>query len=408
MSTRAVSADVKRAWKRRRHAQEEQRVRARRERSDAAECAALSGARALEREIDRALRERRERLVGACREEGVRAIEARMRVYVFHSGGEGDGFALRVCGRRLREGEDAASGGGEGPWMSGETYMQFSTFVRGIEVALDGEKTTRAWRSEDEVGAQHSTTFDGFELRGRAPKGTREATIRIEMNGDRERYKVASDLAELIAAPYATRKRTIAELWTYFTVNGLVEEDDASQVTVDAPMRAVLVDAGMEVPSDGKVKFMSVCETALGKLLTKVEPFEIKYKIDTSGPSPSKPDCYDFDVEMSRQDLGSLYALGLGDPPQWEKNIEQCELRIRRALPHIDVHLQRRNFLLRFAESPVDFINSCVRDQALSVYETKAENLSYLRARDAPERPAPRGADTYREPWVDEAIMRML
>jgi len=187
-----------------------------------------------------------------------------------------------------------------------------------------------------------------------------------------------------------------------------VEEDDASRVTVDVPMRTVLANAGMKVPNDGKVKFMSVCETALGKLLTKVEPFEIKYTIDTSGPSPSKSDCYDFDVEMSRQESSSMHALGLGEPPLWEKNIEQCELRIRRALPHIDVHLQRRNFLLRFAESPVDFIHACVRDQALGVYETKSETLSYIKARDAPERPGPRDAETYREPWVDEAIMRVL
>lgn len=54
--------------------------------------------------------------------------------------------------------------------------------------------------------------------------------IWLEVNGMCERFRVGKDLVELIAIRYASRRRVILELWTYFLVNELVNEDDVSEV----------------------------------------------------------------------------------------------------------------------------------------------------------------------------------
>ncbi|CEF97628.1 SWIB/MDM2 domain [Ostreococcus tauri] len=390
MSARPTHADA-RQWKRRRANDLDARARRERTREDVRECASANALRSLERELDEAIASRRARARGTSRYE--RAVRARVRACVFASktGVDGKGFVLRACGW-------PADGEAAEPWSSSDGDGRFAQYVKTITITLDGERRPRTWTSDGRPGKDR---FDGFEVRGRAESGTREATIRIEFHGDGERYKVARELAELLATPYATRKRVISEIWTYFSVNDLVSDDDASEVVVDQPMREVLVGAGMTVPTDGKLKVVSVCEFVCTNMLSAVEPLEIRYKIDVSGPSPSKPECYDVEVEM----MAPAYISTESDP---EKSIEQCEAHIRRAYPYIEAHLQRRNFLLRFAESPFDFINSCVRDQALGMYETKAEDLSYVKARDAPERPAPRCSERYHEPWVDEAVMRLL
>jgi SWI/SNF-related matrix-associated actin-dependent regulator of chromatin subfamily D len=334
-------------------------------------------------------------------------------VYVFHARDATGTYALRVVGRRVdARREDVDRGGSnDGAWTHDDGERRLTSYVRRmtIEVAGDGETaTTRTWTREDDDadarGTRGSGRTDGFEMRGCAKGDAVEATIRLEVNGMRERFRVGMDLAELIGTRYATRRRLIAELWTYFTANELVNDDDVSEVRVDEPMRVVLEGAGLSIPmSPGTVKFQRVCDVACEKFLTALEPLEIKYKITNTESSLSKPDCYD--IEAEEPDDGPW-----GLPPPYEqdyrvaKDIDACEQHIRRAFQYIDNHLERRDFLLRFAESPIDFINSCILNQAKGVYT--AEDVTPGVTGEL--RYASRASDTYKHPWLDEAAMRLL
>jgi SWI/SNF-related matrix-associated actin-dependent regulator of chromatin subfamily D len=69
------------------------------------------------------------------------------------------------------------------------------------------------------------------------------------------------------------------------------------------------------------------------------------------------------------------------------------------------MHLVRRDFLLRFAESPIDFINSCVLNQVKGVYTHEPNTPTNG---GLPERVAEHDVEAYKEPWVDEAAMRLI
>lgn len=391
----------RRQYKRRKAAIDDaKRVRANR-RESFPESPAFTALRALEREIDATIRARREA------QHNPEMTRETVRVYVFHTHDGGERFSLKVVGRRVSEEQEDVERGGstDGAWMNGDLDpARFGNFLKRLEVSIEGQTRPKTWTSDAE---RESQPPDAFEIRGETRGAeTLEATIRLEMVGMRERYKVAKDLAELIGTLFATRKRTISELWTYFTVNGLVVEDDASKVKPDEPMVEFLERAGFDKLKDGRVAFRDVCEFVLDKLLTPVEPVEIKYKIKTTGVSPSKPECYDIDVHCPKTTTSSVNPYA--ERPVVDKELDQCETRIRRAYQYVDAHLSRRNFLLQFAESPVDFINSCVLGQAKGVYEHNPGHAAMNHAQSAPARPSVRDANTYKEPWVDEAVMRLL
>ena len=376
------------------------RVRANR-RESVPESPAFTALRALEREIDAVVRARREA------QHSPEMTRETVRVYVFHTHDGGERFSLKVVGRRVSEVQEDVERGGstDGAWMNGDVdSARFGNFLKRLEVSIEGQSRTKMWTSDAERANQSP---DAFEIRGETRGAeTLDATIKLVMVGMNERYRVGKDMAELIGTLFATRKRTIAELWTYFTVNGLVNEDDASMVKPDAPMVEVLERAGFDGLKEGQVAFRDVCEFVLGKLLTPVEPVEIKYKIKTTGLSPSKPDCYDIEVHCPKTITSSVNPYA--DRPVVDKELEQCETRIRRAYQYVDAHLARRNFLLQFAESPVDFIKSCVLGQAKGVYEHNPGHAAMSHAQSAPARPSVRDAKTYKEPWIDEAVMRLL
>jgi len=388
-------------------------------RTDIDESVAFRALRDVERALDVACarwRSAERESAGARRARGGERGTATVRVYVFHTRGDDGTYALRVVGRRVdARREDVDRGGSsDGGWTHDEMEGRFTSYVRRMTIEVDGdaeEARTRTWTREgdgaDALGTgRGSGHVDGFEMRGVAKRGAVEATIRLEVNGMRERFKVGKDLAELIATRYASRRRMISELWTYFSANELVNEDDVSEVRVDEPMRIVFEGAGVSLPkSPETVKFQRVCDAACEKFLTAIEPLEIKYNIKTSGISPSKPDCYD--IEAEEPDSGPW---GLAPPYEHDyrvaKDVDACEQHIRRAFEFIDSHLERRDFLLRFAESPIDFINSCVLNQAKGVY--KAEDVTLGSAGEVELRHASRASDAYKEPWVDEAMLRLL
>ena len=185
------------------------------------------------------------------------------------------------------------------------------------------------WTSD----AERANQSDAFEIRGETRGAeTLDATIKLVMVGMNERYRVGKDMAELIGDARDAASLTIAELWTYFTVNGLVNEDDVSMVKPDAPMVEVLERAGFDGLKEGQVVFRDVCEFVLGKLLMLAEPAEIKYKIKTTGLSPSKPDCYDIEVHCPKAITSGVNRTpNVRSSIRSSSNARRCDLHARAA-----------------------------------------------------------------------------
>jgi len=358
----------------------------------ASTCAALEALKAHERAIDRAIDRAKATSIEAMRK-SERVVKI-MRVYA-HTREDGNGsMVTRVMGRRVGRREDRARGGSFEYDCDGE---RFSSVIRAVEIAIDG-KVVGAW-----VRGRNDSGKDGFEVRGTSATGrggaSGEATVKLWLNHEPERFVVDGKLAKMIGCLDCTRARFITELWGYCVANQLTGDGDPCEVTVDDDLLEVLAD-GFPVPDDRKVNFRVLCEFMCANKLAPFPPIEIKYKIGSSGATPVKPECYDIEVDVVKPTpgLGSWF-----EAQKLQKSIDACENRIKSAMNVLETHVQHRNYLLRFAESPIDFINACVLQQAQGVYAPSSAQPGL-----EPARWSERAADMYREPWVDEAVLRYL
>jgi SWI/SNF-related matrix-associated actin-dependent regulator of chromatin subfamily D len=217
------------------------------------------------------------------------------------------------------------------------------------------------------------------------------------MNEAHETFRVSQPLVNVVGTLHATRDRMIRDLWTYCLVNKLVSDDDLSVIALDETLHTALARGGFDAPKDERVEFTRVCDFVLSKMLTPLEPIEFKYKIWYPGLHAQKLDCYDIQIDVLKSSL---------NPPALsvQKDVDMCDQRLRRAVQLVHGHALRRDFLLRFAESPVDFIHACTREQIKGVFDADAR----LTGVSGVERLAERESAPYKEPWVDEAAMRLL
>jgi SWI/SNF-related matrix-associated actin-dependent regulator of chromatin subfamily D len=398
----AALGALKRQYKRRKAALDDARLLERfqrRRRETTGRSRAYAALDALEREIDAALRQRRFD-ADECSGRRLNSEMKRFRVYVFHSHDGDKAYALRVVGRFLNEEKEDIERGGASECEHADHGKGFGSFVRELRVDIDGEEKTR-WRS-DAASTSSAAAPDGFEFRGSTETagGAVEAVIRLTLSGGDTRYRLRAPMAEIVGTTRTTRARLILDLWHYCIANECVVANSGDRVKIDAAMREALVKGGV-TPESEEMEFKALCDLVLSNMLDDEEPVELKYKIKTSGASPSKPECYDFDVQVPIASASTQWL----DRPGLQKEIDQCETLIDRAATTMRTHLVRRDFLLRFAESPVDFINSCVLNQTKGVYthEPNAPSNGSL-----PERVAEHGVDAYKEPWVDEAVMRLI
>jgi len=397
----AALGALKRQYKRRKAALDDARLLERfqrRRRETTGRSKAYAALDALEREIDAALKRRRFD-ADECSGRRLNSEMKKFRVYVFHTHDGNKAYALRVVGRLLNEEKEDIERGGGSECEHAEHGKSFGSFVRELRVDIDGEEKTR-WRLD--AVSTSAPSPDGFEFRGSTETvgGAAEAVIRLTLSGGDVQYRLLAPMAEIVGATRTTRARLILDLWHYCIVNECVVADSGDRVKIDAAMRKALIKGGV-APESGEMKFKVLCDMVLSNMLDDEEPVELKYKIKTSGASPSKPECYDFEVQVPIASASTQWL----DRPGLQKEIDMCETLIDRAATTMRMHLVRRDFLLRFAESPIDFINSCVLNQVKGVYTHEPNTPTNG---GPPERVAEHDVEAYKEPWVDEAAMRLI
>ena len=394
--TSAALAAAKRANGRRKVALDVDRTNDRARRWTFDESAAYVALEDFEREIDWATQREYFDHVECVRPH--ERVKKTIRVYVFHTTREdGEGYTLHVVGRTVVPRREDPERGGSADVDTDGGEVRFSQFIHRMDVAIDGTQRC-SWLAHKSIGAK-----DGFEIRGTfatGSDGVAEAAVTLWPHRVPEIFSVAPDLARMVGTLFSTRGKLISDLWGYCAVNRLISEEDNCELTADDNILAMLSSGGFPILSDKKVSFRALCEYVCAKKLSVVPPIEIKYKIRAGTGSPSKPECYDIDMDTPKHQPQMAQWL---DRKNLARDIDSCDYRIKRVMKMIDDHKKRREYLLRFAESPIDFINTCVRQQANGIY-TPTRILPGCE----PQRPSERSSGAYKEPWVDEAVLRYL
>lgn len=124
------------------------------------------------------------------------------------------------------------------------------------------------------------------------------------------------------------------------------------------------------------------------------------------GPSPTSAECYDLKVDVARalnapnRPTVSLHAQQLFEKAVKGPDVGAADEAIRQAIRRIEEHKRRRAFFLAFSTSPAEFVNRVIASQARDLEIVTGPGV---RAREAERR-----TEFYKQPWVEDAIMRYL
>ncbi|KAG1330914.1 SWI/SNF complex component SNF12 [Cocos nucifera] len=261
-------------------------------------------------------------------------------------------------------------------------YPKFSTFFKKIVVKLDEhlylDDPVIIWES-----SRSAAPVEGFEIKR---KGDKEFTaiILLEMNYTPEKYRLSPALKEVLGFEFDTRARIIATLFNHVKRKRLRNPRDPTEFVCDAPLRKVF--------GENTMKFASM-PRRISQHLSAMPPIEIRHDVRLSGNAPGTDTCYDVLVNIPRPKNKevriNLYA-------NQEKKMEFCDKVINTFLEELHERQKRRALLLRFSQSPEEFIHDMIASQSWDF------NLIGGKATHK------RLADHYNQPWAEDAVIRYL
>ncbi|GAB4817018.1 hypothetical protein N2152v2_004064 [Parachlorella kessleri] len=299
-------------------------------------------------------------------------------------------WALHIQGRLVDAGEPPAANAASAPH---QPRHPFTHYIRRLQVQLDPQQYPgpegRVLWEKSRHDREHR---DSFEIRRRGSQPC-QATILLELDYQPQQYSVSPPLSSLLGLSGLHSLPFIMQLlWGYIKKHGLYQSGQEG-----APPLLVRCDEKMRAAFGGAEAIpLTEIQDAVRRACKPPEAATIQYQIRVDGPSPTHPDCYDFDFEV---------PLGHELPPFAAKTAVDAELaKVDQALGSILVklheHKRRRTFLMAFAQNPVDVINALIASQA--------RELRLAASRDGESLEVLAAGDVFREKWVEDAVMRYL
>ncbi|GLT44271.1 hypothetical protein SLA2020_251530 [Shorea laevis] len=321
-------------------------------------------------------------------------VQRTLRIYVFNTfsnqgqtdtdknNAEAPSWSLKIVGRILEGGKDPVLAGKEQ-----KSYPKFSSFFKKITIYLDAslypDNHVILWESP-----RSPVLHEGFEVKR---KGDKESTARIklEMNYIPERYKLSSDLAEVLGIEVDSRPRVLAAVWHYVKSRKLQNHEDNSFFVCDPPLQKVF--------GEEKMKF-SMVSRKITQHLTPLQPIYLEHRIKLSGNCPAGSTCYDVqvDVPFPLEKEKSAFLANM----EKDTDIDACDEIICTAIKKIHEHCRRRAFLIGFSQSPGEFINALIASQS--------KDLKLFAGDASRNAEKERHSDFYNHPWVEDAVIRYL
>jgi SWI/SNF-related matrix-associated actin-dependent regulator of chromatin subfamily D len=260
----------------------------------------------------------------------------------------------------------------------------FSNVVRRVHVQLEPSQFPPTFATGEWNKSTSPLVCDGFEVKRNGAEDS-TALISIWLESCPERFKLSPPLRQIVGRAVgetAFRGSIITALWEYIKQHKLQLESDPQTLTPNKPLAALVGDKPLSV---------FALWDALSVHLLPPDPVVIPYTVKVSGLTHETLQVYDLTMELPDLPAGGLGVVPvLSEKPERVAEIQKQrneQLVLSSNLHHCT---RRREFLLAFAQAPVDTLRF-----AVAANSTCEEDLL-------------RRPDHFGELWVPDAIDRYL
>lgn len=278
--------------------------------------------------------------------------------------------------------------------------LAFSNFLQKMVVQLDprhykGTNSTIVWRKDTAVAVS-----DGFEIRRRG-EGECDCKISIWLDHAPPQYQVAKPLDKLIGVDTANMDTILSALWEYIKENELQDEESPTKTTIKMNKDLQKVFGRQSIEMSDLVKELR-CH------LRPPDPVVFKYRVRLSGDINENAECYDFDLPCpdrfsTRLNLNNNPQDRQGRPStQHFVENSKLETKISEIVAETHEHLRRREFLMAFADSPVNIINLLLTSQHNDLKTAERSKMGL------PGSLLETGSEVFQQEWVPDAVDRYL
>ncbi|CAB4412110.1 unnamed protein product [Rhizophagus irregularis] len=263
---------------------------------------------------------------------------------------------------------------------------KFSTFFISIIVDLDRDPEMYPDGNTIEWNKTNNTEgVDGFEIKR---KGDANVKCKIFLNLDKQppRYKLSEDLASLLGIKEETKTGVILALWQYIKHHNLQDNiEDKRFINNDARLESLFNCPRMAFPQIPELINMH---------LQPIDPITIDYTIRVDKEFHQSRYAYDIEVEVD--DPNKLRLLSVFNNNASQREVQNLDDKIVQCVQSINNSKTKRDFLLNFAKSPVEFINKWVASQSRDLEVILGESHVNLEEQ--------RRSEFYKQSWVNEAV----
>lgn len=238
---------------------------------------------------------------------------------------------------------------------------------------------------------------DGFEVKRHGDENVKVKVI-LHVDNSPERFKLSPELADVLAVDVETRPGIMLALWQYIKFHQLQDPEDKRNINCDQKLAALF--------NQPKISFPALPEL-IGRFLAPPDPIVLEYTVRVDKPYHLAPHCYDLDVELddptfktkissllsstslSAATAGSAAGAGAGasqapgaSGSSLPKDIHTYSEQIMQYIQSMQNSKTKRDFLLRFANDPVDFLERWVASQSRDL-EVKTDKKKKKSAKES-------------------------
>ncbi|KAF9427128.1 SWI SNF, matrix associated, actin dependent regulator of chromatin, sub d, member 1 [Podila epigama] len=319
-------------------------------------------------------------------------------------------WTLKIEGRLVDEANASA-------YKNKQTSRKFSSFFRSVMIELDRDSNLYPngnfveWHKSPNVA-----DVDGFEVKRHGDENVKVKVI-LHVDNSPERFKLSPELADVLAVDVETRPGIMLALWQYIKFHQLQDPEDKRNIVCDQKLAALF--------NQPKISFPALPEL-IGRFLAPPDPIVLEYTVRVDKPYHLSPHCYDLDVELddptfktkissllSSTSLTAATAGGAGatlsaaaaagggvNNSTLPKEIHNYSEQIMQYIQSMQNSKTKRDFLLRFANDPADFLDRWVASQSRDLEVILGE--SHVNLEDQ------RRSEFYNQQWVDEAVFHYM
>ncbi|KAK3839099.1 MAG: SWI/SNF-related matrix-associated actin-dependent regulator of chromatin subfamily D member 1-like protein [Linnemannia elongata] len=299
-------------------------------------------------------------------------------------------WTLKVEGRLVDEANASA-------YKNRQTSRKFSSFFRSVMIEL--ERDSNLYPNGNFVEWHKSANqadVDGFEIKRHGDENVKVKVI-LHVDNSPERFKLSPELADVLAIDVETRPGIMMALWQYIKFHQLQDPEDKRNINCDQKLATLF--------GQPKISFPALPEL-IGRFLSPPDPIVLEYTVRVDKPYHLSSHCYDLDVELDDPTFKSKISNLLSSTSlnaannTLPKQIHAQDEQIMQYIQSMQNSKTKRDFLLRFANDPADFLDRWVASQSRDLEVILGESHVNLEEQ--------RRADFYNQQWVNEAVFHYM